>query len=127
MPPRPRQRWGDTDAYRESHRRASTYTKADWQRQKAEADAVEARLLAAYRSGAAATSDEAMAAAEEHRQVISRWFYDCGYDIHRGLAEMYVTDPRFTAHYDNRPDEQAEGLADYVHDAIIANADRARG
>jgi hypothetical protein len=52
--------------------------------------------------------------------VISRWFYDCGYDIHRGLADMFVADPRFTAHFD----DQADGLAAYVHDAIIANADR---
>ena len=28
----------------------------------------------------------------QHRQFIGRWFYDCGYDLHRGLAEMYVVD-----------------------------------
>ena len=33
--------------------------------------------------------------AERHRQHISRWFYECGYDVHRGLAEMYVADARF--------------------------------
>src|SRR4051794_169818 len=30
-----KERWGDTDAYRESHRRASSYTKDDWVRIKA--------------------------------------------------------------------------------------------
>ena len=40
--------------------------------------------------------------------------------MHRGLAEMYVTDPRFTAAYD----DVAPGLARYVRDAILANADR---
>jgi hypothetical protein len=59
--------------------------------------------------------------AEEHRQQIHRRFYDCGYDMHRGLADMYVADPRFTATYDAvRP-----GLAQYLRDAIHANADRA--
>ena len=58
---------------------------------------------------------------EEHRQQISRWFYDCGYDIHRGLAEMYLADPRFTKNYE----DLAPGLAQWVHDAMLANADRA--
>jgi MerR family transcriptional regulator, thiopeptide resistance regulator len=40
--------------------------------------------------------------------------------MHRGLGEMYVADPRFTAHYE----QQAPGLAQYVRDALVANADR---
>lgn len=62
-----------------------------------------------------------MDAAEAHRQQITRWFYDCGYEMHRGLADMYLADPRFTANYEN----VAPGLAQYVHDAIHANAERA--
>jgi hypothetical protein len=58
--------------------------------------------------------------AEAHRANISRWFYTCDYAIHRGLADMYVADPRFTANYDKR----AAGLAVFVRDAIHANADR---
>ena len=68
-----------------------------------------------------ASSAGATALAEQHRQHISRWFYDCGTDIHVGLAEMYIADPRFRKHYD----EQAAGFADYVADAIRANAARA--
>jgi hypothetical protein len=40
--------------------------------------------------------------------------------MHRGLADMYLADERFTANYDN----VEPGLAQYVHDAIHANADR---
>ena len=80
-----------------------------------------ARFVAAYQSGAPANGVEAMDAAEEHRQHVSRWFYDCGYDIHRGLGELYVSDERFTANYDR----DAPGLAQYVRDAITANAERA--
>jgi DNA-binding transcriptional MerR regulator len=116
------QRWGQTPAYRESHRRTSAYTKADWQRMKSETAEVEDRYLAAFRSGLAAGSDLAMDAAEAHRQSITAWFYDCSYDAHRGLAQMYVSDERFTAHYD----DQAAGLARYVHDAVMANADRSQ-
>jgi MerR family transcriptional regulator, thiopeptide resistance regulator len=113
-------RWGETDAYKESNRRVSKYTKEDWLRLKAEAEEVEARFAAAFEAGLAPDSEEAMAAAEAHRQHISRWFYDCGYEMHRGLAEMYVSDERFRAHYDKR----ATGLADFVREAVLANAER---
>jgi DNA-binding transcriptional MerR regulator len=75
------QRWGGTEAYRQSQRRVAAYTKEDWQRIKAEEE-VRANLAAAFAAGLAPDSDDAMAAAEAHRQHISRWFYECSYDIH---------------------------------------------
>jgi len=116
-----RERWGDTEAYRESQRRVAGYTKEDWQRALAEQDEVARRLAEAFTAGVPADSPRAMDLAERHRQQISRWFYDCTYQIHRGLGEMYVADPRFTAHYDR----YAPGLATFVRDAIQANAARA--
>ena len=98
----------------------SRYTKADWLQLKAEAEAYGARLLGALRSGAAPDSDAAMDAAEEHRLHISRWFYDCSYEIHVGLGQLYVDDPRFTATYE----AIAPGLAAYLSEAIKANAAR---
>ena len=116
-----RERWGDSGAFGESQRRSSSYSKDDWLRIKAEGEQIEQRLLAAMQAGLAPTSTEAMDAAEAHRASISRWFYDCDHGIHRGLGDMYVADPRFTAHYDDR----APGLAAFVHAAVHANAERA--
>lgn len=112
------QRWGNTDAYKESHRRTSNYTKEDWARQAAESEAIEIAFLEAMQAGLPAESAEAKAAAERHRLQIDTWFYPCSYEMQTGLAEMYIMDERFTAHYDKR----ATGLAQYVRDAIIANA-----
>jgi hypothetical protein len=39
-----------------------------------------------------------------------------------GLAGPYTSDPRYTASYD----EIEPGFSQYVHDAIMANADRAQ-
>jgi DNA-binding transcriptional MerR regulator len=117
------QRWGETDAYRQSQRRVATYTKQDWQRLKAQGADIDRRLAAALEGGVAADCEEAMALAEEHRMHITRWFYDCGYDIHRGLGDMYVGDPRFTARYE----EIAPGLTQFLRAAIHANARRAVG
>jgi MerR family transcriptional regulator, thiopeptide resistance regulator len=114
------QRWGDSDAWRESRRRTAAYSKQDWITIKAEADANIAGFAEAIRAGELPTGRAAMGLAEAHRQHIVRWFYDCGYDMHRGLAELYISDPRYIASYD----EIEPGFSQYVHDAILANADR---
>jgi DNA-binding transcriptional MerR regulator len=114
------ERWGETDAYAQSKRRTSGYTKQDWHRVKEEGEAVERRFAEALRSGVPADSEQAMDIAEEHRQQISRNFYDCPPGMHAGLGRMYVEDERFTAHYERR----APGLAQYVSTAVQANAAR---
>ncbi len=114
------ERWGDTDAWAQSRSRTSRYTKADWEEVKAEAEAVNAAFVEAFVAGEPATSEAAMDAAEAHRRHLHERFYDVSYPMHRGLADMYVADPRFTATYE----DLAPGLAQYVHDAVHANADR---
>src|SRR5215213_2894419 len=114
------ERWGDTEAWAQSQRRTSAYTKDDWLRITAEAADVERRFAGALRSGVPADAATALDLAEEHRQHISRWFYDCPPEMHAGLGRMYVEDPRFTAHYE----ELAAGLAQYVSTAVQANAAR---
>jgi DNA-binding transcriptional MerR regulator len=114
------ERWGDTDAYRESRRRTSSYTKDDWLRIKADGEQISRRFAAALRSGVPAESEAAMDIAEEHRQQISRNFYDCPPEMHAGLGRMYVEDERFTATYE----AIAPGLAQYVSTAVQANAAR---
>jgi MerR family transcriptional regulator, thiopeptide resistance regulator len=117
-----RERWGNTEAYRQSQERTSRYTERDWAEIKAAGNDLNERLAAALRSGAAADSPAVMDLAEEHRQQLNRYFYDCGHEFHRGLADMYVDDPRFTATFD----AVAPGLATYLREAIHANAARAQ-
>jgi DNA-binding transcriptional MerR regulator len=113
-------RWGGTDAYRESQRRTASYTKEDWVQIKADSDQLYRRFAEAMEGGVPAGSAAAMDLAEEHRGQISRWFYECTYEIHRGLGETYVADHRFTESIDR----YAPGLAGYIRDAIVANTDR---
>ncbi|UCC24644.1 MAG: TipAS antibiotic-recognition domain-containing protein [Gemmatimonadales bacterium] len=116
-----RDRWGDSDAYKESARRTRSYTPEQWASIKAELEGIEARLAQLLESGAAANSEAAMEAAEAARLHIHRWYYPCSHAMHAGLAEMYTADARFKAHYDDR----SEGLAGFVAGAIRANAARA--
>lgn len=116
-----KQRWGDTEAWKQSQRRTASCTKQDWLEIQAEVTAINTELAAAMRAGVPADDPRAMELAERHRQHICRWFYDCGYDMHRCLAQLYLADQRFARNYD----DMAPGLAQYMHDAMNANADRA--
>ena len=114
------ERWGDTEAWTQSQRRTSAYTKEDWVRIKEETDDVQRRFAEVMNSGAPADSQQAMDVAEDHRRHISRWFYDCPPQMHAGLGRMYVEDERFAANYE----QVAPGLAQYVSTAVQANAAR---
>jgi DNA-binding transcriptional MerR regulator len=115
------QRWGDSEAWKQSQGRTSEYTKADWAQVKADMDAGNAAFASAMADGEPPTSERAMNAAEQARLHIHRRFYDLTPEFHRHLGDLYVTDPRFTKTYE----DIAPGLAQYVRDAIHANADRA--
>ena len=114
------QRWGETGAYRESAKRTARYGKQDWQKIKAEGDAIQQELADAMAAGIAPTDARAMDLAEKHRKYLERWFYKCPREMHRGLGEMYMADARFTENIDRlRP-----GLAAYQREAFVANANR---
>ncbi|MFI8093074.1 MerR family transcriptional regulator [Streptomyces sp. NPDC086080] len=114
------ERWGGTDAYRQSRRRTASYTKEDWQRIQREADELTRRFVELMEAGEPADSEAAMDAAEAHRQGITRHHYDCGHEMHACLGEMYVSDERFMRNID----QAKPGLAVYMRDAILANAAR---
>ena len=115
------QRWGETEAWQQSQKRTSHYTRQDWAQVKAEMDANSSAFAAAMDAGLPANSDAAMDAAEQHRLHIHTRFYDLTPQSHRNLGDMYLADPRFTKNYE----DIRSGLAQYVRDAIHANADRA--
>jgi DNA-binding transcriptional MerR regulator len=116
-----RESWGDTDAYAESARRTSSYSEDDWAAITGEAEAIESAWADLLQAGEPADGGAAMDVAERHRSHIDRWFYPCSHEMHANLAEMYVADPRFSEHYEQR----AVGLAAYVRDAVLANGLRA--
>jgi MerR family transcriptional regulator, thiopeptide resistance regulator len=115
-----KERWGDTDAYKESARRTARYTKDDWLAIQAEGAEVNAAFITLMEAGTPADSDEAMQVAERHRAYLSKWFYEVTPEIHAGLGVMYVADPRFTENIDRA----APGLARYMSEAIAANSAR---
>jgi DNA-binding transcriptional MerR regulator len=113
------ERWGETDAWKQSQQRVSQFSKQDWIAIKAEGDALLEALAQAKRDGVPPGSAQANDLAARHRAPIDR-FYDCGDEMHRNLVEMYLADERFTRYYD----DVEPGLAQFVHDIVIASIDR---
>jgi hypothetical protein len=110
------ERWGETEAYAQSQFRTSKYTHEDFAAAKVDQEAATELFVYAFGNSLATTSDKAQAAVVAHRAAISKWFYECSIEMQKNLALMYVKDPRFKKYYDGR----VNGLAQYVHDAIMA-------
>jgi hypothetical protein len=111
-----KERWGDTQAYAKSQSRTSKYTHEDFAAAKVDQEAATELFVYAFGNSLATDSEKAQAAVVAHRAAISKWFYDCSVQMQKNLALMYVQDPRFKKYYDGR----VNGLAQYVHDAIMA-------
>jgi len=112
-----RERWGHTEAYKESARRSQQYGKPEWEAIRRESEGIYARLRELMQQGAAVSDPAVQAAVEDHRRHLERWFYPCSRQMHHGLGEMYVADPRFTANLD----KVAPGFAQFLRDAIAAS------
>jgi membrane-associated HD superfamily phosphohydrolase len=113
-----KEKYGHTNAYKQSQQKTKNYTKEDWANMALEADFIVQKFKNLMEKGIDPESSEAKEAAEAHRQHITKWFYNCDYEIHSGLALMYISDERFKENYE----KHAQGLAQYIHDAITANS-----
>ena len=108
------ERWGNTEAYRQSTSKTSKYSKEDFEAAKVDQEAATELFVYAFGNSLPIDSPKAQEAVRAHRDAITKWFYDCSVEMQKNLALMYIEDPRFKEYYDGR----VRGLAQYVHDAI---------
>ena len=108
------ERWGETDAYKQSAERTKRYSKADWEQIKAEMDENTAAFVALMDACVPANAPEAMELAEAKRLHISKWFYDLPLERYADMASTWVSDPRFTKNID----KARIGLAAYQYAAV---------
>lgn len=111
------QRWGHTDAFKESARRTKQYGPTEWQQIKDDWAKIYGDLAALMTANVAVTDARVQALVEQHRAHIDRWFYPCSKELHKNLGTMYVADPRFAANLD----KTGPGFAQYLSDAIAAS------
>ncbi|QAS52539.1 MerR family transcriptional regulator [Halobacillus litoralis] len=116
-----KERWGQTDAYKESKRKTSSYTDEDWKRIQEESNEIDRQIVDRMSQGP--EDEEVQRLIGEKRQHITDYFYECNTEIFCGLADMYVNDPRFTKNID----KWAEGYAEFLRDAMHIYCDRLDG
>ena len=110
-----RERWGDTDAYREHEQKTRNYTKEKWAEANDGLMAIFAEFAACKESGASADSDEAQALVTKLQAHITANYYTCTDEILAGLGKMYVADERFKKNID----KYGEGTAEFASEAIV--------
>lgn len=107
-----RQKYGHTEAYRESQKKAAAYKKEDWA-------AISARGNEIYQELAGLmvlvpADPQVQKAIGAWRQYITDSFYNCTPEIFRGLGDLYIQDERFTASID----KAKPGLARFMSEAM---------
>lgn len=114
-----RERWGKTSKYAESQKKWASNSKEKKEAIKTEGKRLTRRMVS--ENPAASPDDpDVQAAIGEYLAYINEYFYTCDVASLRGLADMWVQDPRFAENYNNvRP-----GGAEFVREAVHIFSDR---
>lgn len=115
-----RQRWGDSEAFRQSVERVEKMGREGLNRVLKEGGEVLKEIVSQMHCGPKSESVQLLIA--KHYEGL-RAFYEPNLELYRGLADLYITDERFKAFYE----KIAQGLAQFMHDAMIHYADMQEG
>ena len=108
-----KQRWGKTREYAESQRKWASYSKEQKEAIRSEGDRLITRMVSED-TNAAPDDPDVQAAIGDFHVYINNYFYSCNVVALRGLADMWVEDPRFA----NKFEENRAGGAEFVHQAV---------
>ncbi|MBQ2823168.1 MAG: MerR family transcriptional regulator [Oscillospiraceae bacterium] len=109
-----KEKWGGTDAYRESAEKTKAYSREKWDEVNSGMSALMAEFAQCRSSGYAPDSKEAQALVKKWQDYITVNFYTCTKEILAGLGEMYTADERFCSNIDSH----GEGTAQFMSKAI---------
>ena len=109
-----RERYGNTEAYREHQEKTKHYTKEKWAEANDGLMAIFAEFAVCKQNGADADSNEAQALVAKLQAHITANYYTCTNEILAGLGKMYVADERFKKNID----KYGEGSAEFASAAI---------
>lgn len=108
-----KQKWGGTEAFKESEQKTADYSAEKWGKVNAGLNAVLAEF-AAIKDSVTPESETAQSLVRKLQAYITDNFYTCTPEILRGLGQMYVADERFRANID----KNGIGTAEFISEAI---------
>jgi DNA-binding transcriptional MerR regulator len=109
-----RERYGE-DVVKASNAKFAGLTQRQWEESEALRMRLETTLAEALKQGDPA-SETARQAARLHKEWLGFFLPNYSPELHKGLAQMYVDDPRFKANYE----KIAPGATEFLRDAIWA-------
>ena len=109
-----KEKWGNTDAYKEHAEKTKNYSKDKWGNLIDEMNDILAEFAVCMKNGDTPDSAEAQNLVKALQNHITENYYHCTNEILAGLGQMYVADERFK----NNIDKHADGTAEFISKAI---------
>jgi hypothetical protein len=109
-----REKWGNTDAYKQHEEKTRNYSKQKWNTLAEGMDHIMAEFAICMRNDKRPDSTEAQNLVKMLQNHITENYYLCTNEILASLGQMYVADERFT----NNIDKHADGTATFICEAI---------
>ena len=109
-----KEKWGQTEAYRQHEEKTRDYTKQKWNALAGDMDQIMAEFAGCMKNGQASDSAEAQTLVKKLQDHITQSYYHCTDQILAGLGQMYVVDERFQTNID----KHGQGTADFISRAI---------
>ncbi|MBQ9956855.1 MAG: MerR family transcriptional regulator [Ruminococcus sp.] len=111
-----KEKWGFTEAYKESAEKTKDYSKEKWSNVSEGMNTLMAEFAECRAGGNAPESNEAQALVKKWQNYITENFYTCTKEILAGLGQMYIADERFK----DNIDKHGKGTAEFMCQAIGA-------
>ena len=109
-----KEKWSNTDAFRESEEKTKGYTEKKWNDINSAMNDIMAEFAKCKSDGFTPDSKEAQTLVKKWQDFITENYYKCTKEILAGLGEMYIADERFKANID----KHGSGTAQFMCDAI---------
>lgn len=109
-----KEKWGNTDAYKEHQQKTKDYSQQKWSDLAAGMDQIMAEFARCLQRKDTPDSAEAQRLVQALQNHITENYYHCTNEILAGLGQMYVADPRFQRNIDRH----ADGNAAFIRDTI---------
>ena len=109
-----KEKWGETDAYKEHKEKTKDYGKEKWNNLSEKMNDIMAEFSVCMKNGEAPDSDNAQSLVKMLQNHITENYYHCSNEILMGLGQMYIADERFK----NNIDKNGEGTAEFISKAI---------
>ena len=116
-----RERWGNTDAYREHEKKTKNYTKEKWAEINDRLMSIFAEFAECKNNGYSVNLPKVQSLVGKLQDYITQNYYACTNEILAGLGEMYVADERFKKNID----KYGEGTAEFATEAIATYSRKA--